>query len=204
MKQRNPVARALGERAHGHRRWHLIGPLARFLRSRLGRPWSAVYSELCRSLPSGKVGVDLRALVHDCVTLRVERHGGVVYGLFDHGGPRPLYRGSGRRDFYVDPADGILREAPPPPHEPETPEPLTRIDRGRGLLYLKQGGIWFAARLRAVPDAQPPFDHWFRAAADSKNAGERRALYGRPRLYAACKRQLDRRALRRAGLENDR
>ncbi len=206
MRRRNPIGRALGERSRDHDLQRATGPLVRFLRSRAGRRWSAVHSELCRSLPPGKIGDQLRELVCDFVTTDVERRAGVP-GVFDRGGRCPLYswpsRGWGVK-FYADPTDGTLREAPPPPPEPAVPEPITRIDRGDGLLYLKDNGIWYAAQLRPVPRGRPPLDQWLRAAADAKSADRRRALYGRGRHYAVCKRQLDRRTLRRAGLENDR
>jgi hypothetical protein len=83
----------------------LLGPLQRFLRSRIGRPWDKIYSEICehadrRSLMQRHLlthvegEVETRALVLDGRTC-------TTYGL-------PLRPG----ELYVCPRTGLLREVP--------------------------------------------------------------------------------------------
>jgi len=206
MRRRTPVADAVVERLRSGRRGDGSALLVRFLRSRRGRRWNTVYAELCAELPGGRLGRRAREMVDAVVYARVERHDGELHAADSRGGC-VLYSQPGhvwRARFYVDPTDGTLREAPPRPVPEVAAAPSTRIDMGRGVLYLRQGGIWYAAQIARVAPGQIPFDHWLRANATSQNAELRQALYKRCRHYAMYKRQLDRRALRRAGLENAR
>jgi hypothetical protein len=76
-----------------------LGPLRRFLRKQVGRPWNKVYSEICEGLRAGHP-------LHD----HVRRH------LFDYVTieNRNLPRAKRRyRLFYVDARTGILRVTKP-------------------------------------------------------------------------------------------
>jgi hypothetical protein len=87
-----------------------LRPLVRFLRSRVGRPWDEVFSEICAGLDTGStVKMHVRQHLEDFVAVRISqgRHGEwLLDGL-------PLDRGGHRfypRDFYVDPEDGVLKD----------------------------------------------------------------------------------------------
>lgn len=89
-----------------------LGPLIRFLRSRRGRRWDDVFSEICAGLDTGStVKMHVRAHLDDFVASRISigRDGewmmdGEVLGRKG--------RWSWRRwHFFVDPTDGILRDA---------------------------------------------------------------------------------------------
>lgn len=74
-----------------------LGPLLRYLRKQVGRPWDKVYSEICTNLRSGHPLHDhVRRHVRELVNLDVRRL-------------RPLWPG----DLYVDPRTGILRLSKP-------------------------------------------------------------------------------------------
>ena len=76
-----------------------LGPLRRFLRKQLGRPWNKVYSEICEGLRAGNaLGDHVRKHLFDYVTLE------------NLNLPRAKRR---YRLFYVDARTGILRLTKP-------------------------------------------------------------------------------------------
>jgi len=87
-----------------------LAPLVRFFRSRLGRPWDGVFSEICARLDTGStVKMHVRQHVEDFVLTRISigRYGewlfeGEILGLH-------AYRFC-RRKFFVDPRDGVLKD----------------------------------------------------------------------------------------------
>jgi hypothetical protein len=88
-----------------------LAPLARFLRARCGRRWDDVYAEICASLDTGStVKMHVRQHLDDLVNRRISygRHGELLndgHLLERHS------RRSVRDDLYVDPDDGILKDA---------------------------------------------------------------------------------------------
>jgi len=59
----------------------LLGPLLKFLRSNVGRPWDAVYSEMSERLDNRKTtGRHVFEHVDDAVTANCYEEGRVVYG----------------------------------------------------------------------------------------------------------------------------
>lgn len=92
----------------------LLGPLRRFLRSNVGRPWDAIHSEICASVGRGFPGRD-HFMTH--VDQFVRRNVVVIDGIVCSGGPpdygRPLDRRHGWV-FYVCPRTGLLREVERP------------------------------------------------------------------------------------------
>jgi hypothetical protein len=88
-----------------------LAPLARFLRSRCGRPWNDVYAEICATLDTGStVKMHVREHIDDLVHRRIS------YGrqgeMLNDGHPLVPWRAySMRDDLYVDPDDGILKDA---------------------------------------------------------------------------------------------
>ena len=78
----------------------LWGPLRRFLRSQVGRPWNKVWSEISEHTDMRSVvGLHLRRHVHDLVETRPIMRGKAAY---DRAG-RPL-----RDGLYVNPRTGLL------------------------------------------------------------------------------------------------
>jgi len=87
-----------------------LAPLVRFLRSRRGRPWDSVFSEICANLDTGStIKMHVREHIEDYVLTRISvgrrgewMHEGEVLGHED--------RWRRRRAFFVDPRDGILKD----------------------------------------------------------------------------------------------
>lgn len=128
----------------------LIGPLQRFLRSNVGRPWDEVFSEMKQTLDSRKVTGNH---IFEHVEMEVELHpligkDGRIYESYPH------YRGSRLLSgLYVDPRTGLLCWAerikePVPKNEP--PE-VTHILLGKTCGYFKLEGIWHFVEFIKVP-----------------------------------------------------
>jgi hypothetical protein len=88
-----------------------LGPLRRFLLSRAGQPWAAVFSEICAHINRGSAVQDH---VRDHVADYVAVHVVLIDGVPCHGEGRlygqPLHRWPGRPLLYVCPRTGILRK----------------------------------------------------------------------------------------------
>lgn len=87
-----------------------LAPLVRFLRSRRGRAWDEVFSEICAGLDTGStVKQHVRAHIEDFVLTRISigRHGEWMFEgeVLAQTGIR--FR---QRRFFVDPRDGVLKD----------------------------------------------------------------------------------------------
>lgn len=99
---------------NGSRKWlnENLAPLRRFLRSHVGQPWDAVYSEICARIAQRST-VQKHVLFH--LDQYVEKHPVMIDGWPHHpiAGRRFSYQplASWRDSFYVCPETGILRVA---------------------------------------------------------------------------------------------
>jgi hypothetical protein len=85
-----------------------LGPLRRFLRSKVGQPWNDVYSELCQRLnTSTMAGQHVLSHVWDYVERHVEIIDDKLYSKPYRGYKIPLDV-SQRDRFYIHPQTGIL------------------------------------------------------------------------------------------------
>jgi hypothetical protein len=87
-----------------------LAPLIRFLRSRRGRPWDSVFSEICTTLDTGStIKMHVRSHIEDYVLARISvgRHGEWMHEGEVLGRENRWHR---RRAFFVDPRDGILKD----------------------------------------------------------------------------------------------
>jgi hypothetical protein len=87
-----------------------LAPLVRFLRSRRGKSWDAVFSEICAGLDTGStVKMHVRQHIEDYVLTRISigRHGEWMFEgeVLEREG-----RWFRRRPFFVDPQDGLLKD----------------------------------------------------------------------------------------------
>lgn len=101
-----------------------LRPLVRFLRSRRGQPWDKVFSEICASLDTGStVKMHVRQHLEDFVLTRISigRHGEWMFEGAVIGNASRWFR---RREFFVDPVDGVLRDCA------ELPARLPQANRG--------------------------------------------------------------------------
>ncbi|MCF4167657.1 hypothetical protein L2U69_18575 [Zavarzinia compransoris] len=87
-----------------------LAPLVRFLRSRRGRRWDDVFSEICAVLDTrSAVKIHVRLHLDDFVVSRISvgRHGEWMTDGRIIEASNPWHRG---RSFFVDPRDGILKD----------------------------------------------------------------------------------------------
>ncbi|BEV09890.1 hypothetical protein ATDW_03860 [Asticcacaulis sp. DW145] len=87
-----------------------LAPLVRFLRSRCGQRWDDVFSEICAQLDTGStMKMHVRQHIEDFVLARISigRYGKWLFEGEILGSNERRYR---RRQFFVDPTDGVLRE----------------------------------------------------------------------------------------------
>jgi len=168
----------------------LIGPLQRFLHSKVGRPWDDVYSEMKQSLDSRKVtGQHL----FDHVKWEVELHpligeDGNIYESYPHYRERELLQG-----LYVDPRTGLLcwvEGNGRKPREEKKEAVLITIDSRKH--YIKQNGVWYIAELKYDFDAEESELHLPIFEDDDR---------GRWRILQ--KKQCNTKELKNAGLKND-
>jgi hypothetical protein len=167
-----------------------LGPMHRFLRSQVGRPWNKVHQDLCEHV-SFDNAVQKHVLTHvfDFVT----RHVTLVAGRPHSQRRRPLEVG----EMYVCPQTGLLKVV----------RPLKRRDAPtrHGLGNLRQfhfrDGSWWELTLRKIPaDPGTLWDIWFERPVADLNARDLRNTYG-ARLFTTAKRPLsprEARTLRRA------
>ena len=104
----------LKDRWHGGSKYPTtrLGPLLRFLRSNVGRPWDLVYSEICREVrEQGKARQRLLAEVDHYVEQEVILVDGVPCHGSGYNSGNPLRNHAGWY-FYVCPNSGLLKSVP--------------------------------------------------------------------------------------------
>ena len=87
-----------------------LAPLVRYLRRQRGRRWDAVFSEMCASLDTGSVvKMHVRQHIEDFVLTRISigRQGEWMFEGQVLGRKGQWFR---RRELFVDPRDGILKD----------------------------------------------------------------------------------------------
>ena len=119
LKRSDPGIHSIGHKRHAKidARYYKslnenLAPLLRFLRSRCGRRWDDVFSEICAGLDTGStMKMHVRQHLEDFVAARISigREGewiadGEIMTV-------RTSRGWRRWRFFVDPDDGILRDA---------------------------------------------------------------------------------------------
>jgi hypothetical protein len=160
-----------------------LGPMRRFLRSRVGRPWNKVHQELCEHV-SFDNAVQMHVLTHvfDYVERLVEVDGRRL--LFATGWRRGRELPAGH--LYVCPNSGLLK-AVRPPRRPGQPQ---RIQCGPLLQYHWRHNAWWEVRLRKLPDDPGDlWDVWLERDVARLSPAECIAAYG-GELFATSKRPL--------------
>lgn len=201
-----------------------LAPLKRYLAAQVGRPWDKVWSEVCKSLkPSNTVQQHVRDHVSDFVAVNTSLKDGEVWvqGRGRWGAPARLK--DSFVELYVDPKSGLLLRNK---HRASwakrwkaraAAEARTRAKRMRVVSQTVQlhlvADCWWQVTLAAVPTTaqtvaarvgpqRVAFEHPVEDVLLRKagTAEARRALYGRPGVYAAAKRQLSSKEIRALGL----
>lgn len=214
-------------RCEGMRRPHtrrkaftdLLGPLRRWLRAQVGRPWDDVYSEACAVIKPDSV---VRAHIKTHLLEFVQRHTFLrdervwCYGrswFFAPGIEGPVEEASSRwTPFYVHPVSRLLCEVPLASRRKRrhawselrsgfAPEQRWLGDT-RALLRLN--GLWFDCTMEAFPPYFNRGDEPVRQDVALKRPLNRSQAYDCYGRYAFCvaKRQLATKQLRQHGLAN--
>lgn len=129
-----------------------LGPLHRFIHSRVGKPWNKVYSEICENI---KPTTTVQKHVLDHVKWMVETktfigEDGEIYSKSYNGQIWSIGTYSGR-EFYVHPTTGILCVAETRSHKYKRKEPDWRKVISDELQLHRIDGIWYEVWLRKFP-----------------------------------------------------
>jgi hypothetical protein len=123
----------------------LLGPLRRYLRKNVGRPWDNVYSEASESLKAGGWGVNHVFTNHflgevDRTVYQDESGALISLQHSNRFGRLPLW------GFYVHPRTGLLCYAKPPRRiKRRDPNDLNLVQRKDGGCYVRIKDLWFIA-----------------------------------------------------------
>jgi hypothetical protein len=166
-----------------------LGPLRRFLRGSVGRPWNKVHQELCEHV-SFDSPVQKHVLTHvfEYVERRVDIVGGQVLRR-GRWGPRLLAPG----EMYVCPKTGLLKAV----RRSRRERPATRRHLSADRMLLFHDGHWWDVRVRKVPDDPSElWDVWLERPVARLTQEATNAAYG-DHLFAISCRAISPREVRR-------
>ncbi len=149
-----------------------LGPMRRYLRSQVGRPWNSIHRELCEHI-SFDNAVQKHVLTHigQFVRRNVICCEDRLIRLDDYGREWPLCAG----EMYVCPITGLLRIAKPSKRRSQ-PQHLSRFGSARGAVCLCRDGTWYSVRLQPLPlDGSRRWDVWLNRFVSLED----KALYSR-------------------------
>lgn len=177
-----------------------LSPLKRFLRSRVGKPWNDVFSEICANI---KVDSTVQKHVRDHVFDYVETNVVMVDGVPHDTRGRKLYF----EVVYVHPETGILMAMPARKRYRwggyRTKFEQIKLDRF--TKNVKVDGFWYRVGFKELPklvDGVPEIDVILKAPAYPSPGNWRCEFtreWGAP-IYAVSKRQLNSREIKRTVL----
>jgi hypothetical protein len=192
-----------------------LGPLYRYLRQQVNRPWAKVYGELCSQLDRRNVvQAHLFQHIEDKVAIETVWRNGEVW-VRTWRGLEPI--ADSRVELFVHPRTGILlpnrarviavlRKREEQAHRAAQPHPDRRI----GLPGMRPNcqwhridGIWYEITLGTLHSRGEPaaaYDVVLKRVVDGRQAQLLRDRYGHPTMYATGKRQLGSAVLRANGL----
>lgn len=170
-----------------------LGPLRRFLRSKVGKNWDNTYSELCDRLDTSTM-IGQHVLQH--LWDYVERH---IEMVDDQPFCKPYYRRGGalysgyRAQYYIHPESHLLLVAPSRSAKPVAnsgPRLWIRVDAMHH--YRLVDGVWYHLTFTPFADAISPWDQLLRQKLTPVLAY---SYYGKS-IYVSAKRQCNKRQLR--------
>src|SRR5687767_4349733 len=199
------------KRPHTDRKWfgEHLGPLKRWLRSNVGRPWNDVYSEAAQVMKGGNpVRAHIRVHMMDMIERHTFMRDGQVW-CYSRGEERPVtaqWFNSHWPKFYVHPTSGLFLEARGKRYRRKPQVDETRMRWiSSATLHRKLNGLWFECCVKRFPDRVAKGDSpWRYDFAEGRMICKAHAwdIY-RDHVFCAHKRQLSSRELKRLGLRND-
>lgn len=163
-----------------------LGPMRRFLRSNVGRPWNHVHRDLCEHV-SFDNAVQSHVLVHvfEYVHLHVRVEDSST--VYSHQCSWWWHRKLNAGEMYVCPATGVLKVV----RRNVRHRPPTRIVANASTQYLFRDNAWWEVRLRKKTDAFELWDVWLERDAAKLTDQDCINAYG-GELIALSKRPLKR------------
>jgi len=163
-----------------------LGPMRRFLRSNIGRPWNKVHQELCEHV-SFDNAVQAHVLFHiyEYVHLHVEvKDKATVYSKTPNG--RWSTHKLKEDTMYVCPNSGILKVVQANRRHP----PADRIRKNAEVQYLKRENVWWEVHVRSTESARHDrWDVWLECNISQLTLQKCIRTYG-DNLFATSKRPL--------------
>jgi hypothetical protein len=185
-----------------------LGPLRRFLQSRVGRPWNKVFAEICENISRNSAVQDhVRDHVDDYVETKVVLIDGVP--CYGHSGlyGRPLNAGYRRLLLYVCPVTGLLKRVPPRQarsRQNKTPAvPHVRVSDNQQCCWVEGG--WHLVEVKPLPLMPHPGkqrDVVLGRPVALVTPEEARRTYGAA-VYAVAKRRLGKKEMRQLPIPLD-
>ncbi len=167
-----------------------LGPLRRWLYSKVGQPWDDVYNELCQRLETRTLSgqhilfhvwgfVERNVVLIDGIPCyKTCRHYSTTYSCYK--GYQPVYPGK----LYIHPETGILYLVQKAPKEPpKKRDDVVSVDSYHQ--YRKLDDVWYLVTLKDISSIEKPTDIILKTFID-RYTGWRE--YGRE-VYAVSKRQ---------------
>lgn len=167
-----------------------LGPMRRFLRSNIGRPWNKVHQELCEFVSfNNAVQAHVLSHVFDYVHQHVEIRGDAILAYHRFG----LASALRPEEMYICPKTGLLKVV----KSSRRRRPRRRVNRDQHTQFHWRDNAWWELRVRKRP-AEPDelWDVWLeKRVADISKAEALREYSGE--FFAISKRPLRREETRR-------
>lgn len=164
-----------------------LGPMRRFLRSNIGRPWNKVHQELCEHVSfdnavQGHVLEHIYQYVHKHVDVQDSLT--VIERSCRGGSPRRLREG----EMYVCPNSGLLKQV----RKNRREKLLDRVKVNSHTFLIRKGQQWWEVRLRDRPKgADEVWDVWLERDVRKLTKSNRVSYWGYD-FIAVSKRPLTR------------
>ena len=173
-----------------------LGPLRRWLYSKIGQPWDAVYKELCQQIETKTlIGQHLLVHVWQFVERDVELIDEVPYNKKSYSYSERRQIGYWRDELYVHPDTGIVCLAKKKPNKDiqkrhNKRDDVVVIDPYHQ--YRKLDNLWYFVTLKDIPPMGKPTDILLKKGIESWTGRE---LYGRE-VYAVSKQQCSKKEIK--------
>lgn len=169
----------------GRQRWlnENLGPMRRFLRSNIGRPWNKVHSELCEYVSfDNAVQAHVLSHVYDYVSENVELQNEKIIAIREWGYRYELRPGN----MYVCPNTGLLRKV----KQSKRRMPARKAQFDSNTIYLKRDNSWWEVKVCKLPDHPGErWDVWLEQDVATLTKPQCNVTYG-GHLFATSKRPL--------------
>lgn len=169
-----------------------LGPLRRFLRSKVNQPWNDTYRDLCDRLdPSTLAGQHVIFHLWHYVERHVEIIDDIPYRKVKSYFGRFRLESGYCDQFYIHPETGLLQLAPRSPKPvPQKRQDIVVINAYRE--YRQMGGVWYLITFADLPKWGMAWDVLLKVGMTSELAYRE---YGRA-IYASLKEQCSKRLLK--------